>query len=92
MIVIFFKFIIFSKVLFSEHIIQETNLKEKQVGPAILNPQPILTVLPEEKRQKKPGPSMKSPFKDRVINMKSPNTAEEDMISEWLFNLKGNVL
>lgn len=73
--------------------------KPISVVPPILDPKPISTENPtdtpiitrDSKRHRKPGPSKRSPFKERAIKLNTKLTPDEEMLSEWLFHLKGEI-
>ena len=44
------------------------------------------------KREKKLASALMSPFKDRLTNIKGVLTHDENIVSEWLFNLKGDIM
>ena len=44
------------------------------------------------KREKKPTAAMMSPFKDRLTNIKGALTHDEMIVSQWLLNLKGEIM
>ena len=44
------------------------------------------------KREKKLTAALMSPFKDRLTNIKAALTHDEMIVSEWLFNLKGDIM